>query len=501
MDQTAAARQTDLDPLIRELETRLPNASVEAVRGLTQRLFRRGFKDVLDGRLLSAVAEDVAALYELLDGAGPGQVAVRVAWDPDDASRGVLQTVMEDRPFIVDTLREYLHSLEIDIPHLRHPVVVVDRDASGRVLDVRDRSGDGVRMSVVHIALDGAYDAPTREGLEAEVRRRLAQVEAVTEDFSAMLEQAAAIVGELEEKKREIPWRAPELEEIQELVRWTTDPGLVFLGYRSYSIETDEDGRDWVKADPGSGLGILRDVESSRYHEPQAVQDLPPDLRARVLGGPLLIISKTNAESPIRRQARMDYIGIKRLRGDGTICGEHRFLGLFTAKAFSQDASTIPILRRKLREILQQDGAPRGSHDYNVILQTFNSMPKEELFLASVEEIRSVIEAVMETEGADDVRVTARPDQLGRGVNVMVILPKSRFSGQVRKKLQAALIEAYQGGLLNYHLALGQGDQARLHFYLAHDAEKSDPVDLKAIEAVVRSTVRTWEERARRRVE
>ena len=96
-------------------------------------------------------------------------------------------------------------------------------------------------------------------------------------------------------------------------------------------------------------------------------------------------------------------------------------------------------------------------------------MPKEELFLASVEEIRAVVDAVMDTEGADDVRVTSRPDQLGRGVNVMVILPKSRFSTRVRKELQTALIEAYRGSLLNYHLALGQGDQARLHFYVAYD--------------------------------
>ena len=152
MDQTAAAQQTDLDSLVRELETRLPHASAEAVRGLTRRLYRRGLTDVLNGRPLSGVAEDVAALYELLDGADPKAVSVRVAWDSDDPSRGVLQTVMEDRPFIVDTLREYVHSLDLDMPHLRHPVVVVDRDASGHVLDIRDRSVDGVRTSVVHIA-------------------------------------------------------------------------------------------------------------------------------------------------------------------------------------------------------------------------------------------------------------------------------------------------------------------------------------------------------------
>ena len=490
-----SGQEPDLGPLIREVEARLPEAPPSAVAGLSRRLFSRGYAAIADGLPTGGLADDVAVLYRLVESATGGTIAIRIDWDPEDASRGVLQTVMEDRPFIVDTLREYLHSVGLEVPHLLHPVVVVDRDASGRVVDIRDRSADGPRASVTHMVLDGAHHAPTRETLEAEIRQRLELVKAVTEDFPAMIEQAGTLVGELEAKRLEIPWRSRELEEVQELLRWLVDPGFVFLGYRAYRIEADEAGRDWIHVDEESGLGILRDDTKSKYREPRPLDALPADLRARVLGGPLLIISKTNAESPIRRHVRMDYVGIKRLHPDGTVRGEHRFLGLFTAKAFSQEASSIPILRRKLREILQLEAAPSGSHDYNVILQTFNSMPKEELFLASVEEIRSVIDAVMTTAGADDVRVTARPDQLGRGVQVMVILPKSHFSGQVRRKLQAALIEAYQGGLLNYHLALGQGDQARLHFYLAHDPDEAGPVDLDAVQKQVRSIVRTWEER------
>lgn len=489
------AQPSDLGPLIREVESRLPDAPGEAVRNLSRRIFSRGYTHIADGRPIRALADDVAALYRLVAGAADGEIAIRLAWDEDDPSRGVLQTVMEDRPFIVDTLREYLHSAGIDIPHLLHPVVVVDRDASGRVLDVRDHSADGTRVSVVHIVLDDAHHAEVRETLEAEVRQRLELVRAVTADFSPMIDQVGTLVSGLEAKRIETPWRSAEFEEIQDLLRWLVDPGFVFLGYRAYHIETDDAGRDWIRVDEGSGLGILRDDGKSKYHEPRPLDELPAYLRARVLGGPLLIISKTNAQSPIRRNVRMDYVGIKRLRPDGTVYGEHRFLGLFTAKAFSQDASSIPILRRKLREILQLEAAPPGSHDYNVILGTFNSMPKEELFLASVEEIRSVIDAVMATGGGDDVRVTARPDQLGRGVQLLVILPKTHFSGQVRRRLQAALIEAYRGTLLNYHLALGQGDQARLHFYLAHDPDEVGSVDLDAVQAEVRSIVRTWEER------
>ena len=491
--EQASSTQNRLEAVAETLQRRLPDAPPEAVADFVRRVLARGSGEFVSGRGPEEIADVLRPLYELLDERLPGDVSVRVARDPDDPAIGVIQTVMDDCPFIVDTLREYVHALELHMPHLLHPVVVVARDPSGRVAEVLDRSATGRPVSIIHISTEGFVDLAT-ERMEEEIRNRLRQVQSVTEDFPDMLERAGDVVQELEAKKKEIPWREAELEEIQELLKWMRDPGFVFLGYRRYDIEADDEGRRWIRVDPDTGLGILRDEERSRYSEPRPLDELPADLRARVLGGPLLIVSKTNAESPVRRRAQMDYIGVKRLNADGTVAGEHRFLGLLTAKAFNQDASSIPILRRKLREILQQEGSPKGSHNHNLILQTFNSMAKEELFLSTVEEIRAVIDAVMETEGQDDVRVTARPDSLGRGYNVMVILPKNRFSAAVRRDLQAAIVEAFHGRLLNYHLALGQSDQARLHFYVSLDPDEPPP-DVSKLEAMIRETVRTWSER------
>ena len=490
----ATIQPGSLDELIAALQSELPDAPPDAIAELTRRLLLRGSVEFLAADPLEEVVDTLRRLYRLVDQARPGEVSVRTAWDPENPSRGVLQTVMDDCPFIVDTIREHVHGLGLGIPHLLHPVVSIRRDEDGRILEIADRTAAGHTTSIVHMTMDGVLDDEARARLDDELRSRLTQVTAVTEDFAAMLARADGVIEELEERKAQSDSPSADIEEVQELLRWLKDPGFVFLGYRGYVVETDENGKAFVQAEPGSGLGILRDEDRSAHAEPTAIEDLPPELRARTLAGPLLIISKTNAESPIRRRVQMDYIGIKRFGPGGEMRGEHRFLGLLTAKAFNQDASTIPILRRKLRALLEQEGAPKGSHDYNLILQTFNSMPKEELFLSTVDEIRSVIEAVMETEGADDVRVTTRPDSLGRGHNVLVILPKDRFSAAVRRKLQSVLTETYHGRLLNYHLALGRTDQARLHFYLSHDPEHPRP-DEASLEAIVRETIRSWDEK------
>ncbi len=494
MEQASVVRQK-LDAVLEGLDPERVGASGEVLAEFARRLLVRGSAEFLERRRLEHTVDDVQRLFRLVEETLPEEITVRVRRLSEAGNVAAVETVMADCPFIVNTLREYVHAEGHAIQHLLHPVLSLERDRKNRIVGIGGRTAEGVRTSVVFMTIEGPLDERRRARMEADIRERLGLVRRVTSDFPAMMERGRTIVEELEEKKEDVPWRAGEFKEIQDLLRWLEDGSFVYLGYRAYRIEPDEKGRDWISVERGSGLGILREDMKSRYWERRPVDELAPDLRARVLGGPLLIISKTNAESPVQRRARMDYIGIKRLGPEGEVRGEHRFLGLFTARAYQQDASTIPILRGKLREILESEGVTKGSHDYNLIFQLFNSMPKEELFLASASELTTVINTIMETAGADEVRVSARPDALARGVNVMVILPKHRFSSEVREKIQAELVRTYEGELLNYHLALGEGDQARLHFYLDADLEEAAKVDLRRLEERVRESVRSWEER------
>ena len=74
---------------------------------------------------------------------------------------------------------------------------------------------------------------------------------------------------------------------------------------------------------------------------------------------PLVIVSKTNAESTIHRQARMDYIGVKRVDAAGEIVGELRLIGLFTSQGLRESARQIPLVRRKLESIIAVGGPDR----------------------------------------------------------------------------------------------------------------------------------------------
>ena len=459
--------------------------------------------------LRERTAEDLAALtrgaLDFLKGSRPYRVDVAVV-NPERETQGweapvtVIRTNVSERPFIIDSIREYLNSQGLLIERMVYPMLDVERDAEGRVVAVRPPSDGGTKESLVHCEVSRISDPDVLVEIERELVKRLQDVVRATDDFVPMLGAVDRVIIRLDALAEELPDRRDELEEIQAFLDWLRKGGFVFLGYRAYDMVV-EHGQKSIVVEPGSGLGLLRNEADSRFAAPVPLDELGEGMRELATHGPVLIINKTNAESTVHRRSRMDYIGVKKMDDTGEVVGEHRFVGLFTSKAYAEAAENIPILRNKLSGILKETGARRGTHDYKEIITIFNSLPKEELFLSSAAEVAHDVRTVLTAYTTSDVRVSLRKDPLHRGLSVMVILPKDRFSGSVRKSIEAALVDAYQGEVLNYHLAMGEGDQARLHFYIAGRPDRLESVQSADLEVVIGQLIRTWSDRVQEGLE
>ena len=463
--------------------------------------------DLLDERTAEDLGRMSVDSLRFLERSRPDRVDVEVV-NPDEDRTGwyapvtVVRTNISERPFIVDTIREYISSLDLRIRHFVYPLMTVERDDDGQVVDVSPADPARRSESVVYAEVGRVTNPETLDTLRREIARRLGDVVRATDDFEFMVDKINDVVAELRFRAREVRERQDEFREIKAFLRWLRDDGFVFLGYREYAFEEVEDEATGeretaVCVEPGSGLGILQDEESSTFARPVPFSRLPEEMRQRALFGPTLIISKTNAESTIHRKARMDYIGVKKLRSDGSVAGEHRFLGLFTSKAYSEPARDIPILREKLKTILSRSGVAERSHDYKEIITIFDSLPKEELFLASEEEIETDIRTILTRYNTKGVIVSVRRDALGRGVSIMVVLPRNRFSGDFRRELEERLTTRYDAQILNYHLAMSTGDQARLHFYLGGPDARLDEVAAGELEETVAKLARSWRDEVR----
>jgi len=421
-----------------------------------------------------------------------------------DAPYTVIRLLLHDRPFIVDSVRAELGRHDVELFHLLHPIVSPVRDPSGAVVEL-DVKGERERREAIEMYfIERLEDEEQRADLEGAVTRVLQDVLLATGDYQAMRERALAMreyVAGLRKKSAQGYHRdrGEELEEYGAFMEWLDDENFVFLGYREYDIKAVDEVRS-LQVTPDSGLGILRNIGTSAYDEPVPIADLPEGLRERVTGGRVFVVTKTNAEATVHRPARMDYIGIKKLSDSWQVMGEHRFLGLFTSKAHSTPVEDIPILRRKLRQVLELDDALPGSHDYKGIVAVFNTMPREELFWSDAEQLHRDIRTILGLEQERGVRVTLRPDPLGRGIGVMVIMPRESFNAEVRRNVQRFLARKLAADHVDYNLAMGEDQaQVRFHFFFTTGL-RPDDIDLKALEREVAELARSWSDELRERL-
>ena len=195
-------------------------------------------------------AEDLAArspedlLGALLSGwqfgaeRAPGTTRLRVI-SPSLAEHGwasrhtVIEAVNDDMPFLVDTLTMELNRQGLSLQLIVHPVLVVQRDARGRLQSLRELGADehdtqGLRESWMHIEVDRLVDAAQRAELAAGLERVLEDVRASVRDWQPMLQRLHEAIAELEPPPPTVP--AAQAEECRAFLQWLADDHLTLLG-------------------------------------------------------------------------------------------------------------------------------------------------------------------------------------------------------------------------------------------------------------------------------
>ncbi len=457
------------------------------------------FFNEFDDESLLAIALEA---FKFIQEKAPGDAKVRVynpSYQADgwEAPHTVLELCLADRPFIVDSVRMALRREGYELYHLLHPVFSLERDEAGLISQIRSR-GQGVQEAYELYLIDREDDPKKLAELKELIETVLADVVLATDDYQAMRAKSAELrdyLRHLHEVSAQGYYRnrAEELEEYAAFMDWLDNDNFIFLGYREYDIFDSKQG-PMLQVDAGSGQGILRKMEDSGYRQPVPISEIPEGLRERVTGGRLLIVTKTNAESTIHRPVRMDYIGLKKLSDNWQVRGEQRFVGLFTSKALSTPVEEIPILRLKLRQVIELDKAVPESHDYKQIVAIFNSMPREELFWSDSERLHKDIRTIMGLEQDRGVRLTLRPDPLDRGLAAMVIMPRDRFNTEVRRRIQQLLGQKLSAKHVDYQLAMGEDEaQVRFHFFFITDTSYAE-IDMPGLEAEVTELTRTWQD-------
>jgi len=402
----------------------------------------------------------------------------------------------DDRPFLVESLGIAFAEAGVAVRMIVHPVLHVRRDARGRLVSTHDEAQERSKAESWQLyEIDRLWDAESTSRLAARLQTALEHVQLAVTDWMAMRAKVRRAIEQL----AKVPLRGEQGQQRDEaiaLLDWMEEAHFVFLGYR-YQRLTRGAHRDRLQADQRSRLGIFR-AESINL---AAAETLQGELRDAMRSADPLIITKSALRSTVHRSGHLDHLTVKDFDSQGRVCGEHRFLGLWTATAYFASPDDIPVVRRKVAEVITRFGLDPRSHDGKAVLAVLETWPRDELFQSSPSELVNSVRGVVNLYDRPTTRVMLRHDPLGRFWSCMTFVPRDRYTTEVRLRIEALLARHCDSSDLESQVQIALSNHARLHVMIRGGVEKLSGAQLVALEGEVADAVANWSDHLRSRLQ
>ncbi|MTD56848.1 NAD-glutamate dehydrogenase [Amycolatopsis pithecellobii] len=421
----------------------------------------------------------------------PGRPGVRLL-NPTTTEDGwtreatVVQIVTDDMPYLVDSVTAKLARDGSQVHRLVHPIVVVSRDLTGKLLDIHPDADvaeppeGAAAESWMYVEIDLITDPNRARELETHLTSVLGDVREVVEDTDKMVRAARDVATEVSEKTS------------GELLEWLASGHFTFLGYRYYQLAEGEPGDDGPALRPSlaSGLGVLR-------HDNLAARSLTkgPDATFDTREPQPLVLTQASAPSTVHRPVYPYYVGVRTFDEHGTVTGEHRFLGMFTTSALHEDVLDIPVVAQKVREVIHRAGYPMESFSGQRMLEVLQNWPRADLFSADSDSLYSTAIGAITLSDRRRLRLFLRRDPYGRFYSCLVFLPRDRYTTRSRLAMQEVLLAELEGTHLEYATRVGETALAQIHFTVHTAPGSSLEPDTLRIQEHLNSVVRSWDDR------
>ena len=402
----------------------------------------------------------------------------------------IIEIVNDDMPFLVDSVTTEVNRHGLTLHLIVHPVMSMRRQEDGELADFLDGHVEGMRPeSFIHAEIDRVVSQEQIAALTSGLTRVLGDVRRAVEDWRKMLAQVGETIAEIERSRLPVP--PEEIEEGKAFLQWLADNHFTFLGYRCYDLIQSE-GEDALRPVPHSGMGILRETDSG-LTGPQ-ISVLPLNVRAFAHLPRLLYITKANSRSSVHRPGYLDYIGVKRFDERGEVCGEHRFLGLFTSTAYSAKPSEIPVLRRKTERIIERIGIPPGGHIGKTLLDILETYPRDELFQIGETDLLHIVMGILHLGERQRFRLFVRRDPFDRFISCLIYAPRESYTTDLIKRWQMILEKAFNSGSSEFNVHLSESVLARILITVRSQSRNIPDYDLADIERRLIGAARRWKD-------
>ncbi|QTH71502.1 NAD-glutamate dehydrogenase [Pseudoalteromonas xiamenensis] len=497
MTQNEGQASVILDNVCKLIQKKVHAEHVSLVEKFAKSLYSNMSKEDLVKRNDSDLYGAALSLWNALEKNNTDEPFIRVfnpevAKDGWQSSHTIVEIIVKDMPFLVDSVRMAMNRENIVSHLLLHTPLKLQRNEKGVISAISNLKAEQESTStktVFFIEIDRQTDNKVIERFTAELKSSLSDVSVAVEDWLLIRDKLVEVSKSLPTRPHQCTEH--EVAEASEFLNWLVSDNFTFMGYRQYDL-TPVKGDYELKAVTGTSLGLMKNSEDDAS---LFLSSLPEGARKEARSNNLLVLTKTNSISRVHRPAYIDYVGIKRFDKEGNVIGEDRFIGLFSSNFYNNSARDVPILKSKINRIMEMCDFARGTHAYKAVLNILETYPRDELVQARENELLEVATGVLQVQERDMCRLFVRKDVYGRFFSCMVYVPRERYNTALRRETQVLLANAFGSQeKVEFTTFFSESTLARTH-YIVRVADNNIEINVKDIENNLREAARTWEDK------
>ncbi len=485
-----------LENVSKLIRNKVKGQQTPLVEIFAKKLYQDMAKDDLVNRHDSNLYGAALSLWHSLNQQPMSGTVVRV-YNPElsrngwESSHTIIEIIVRDMPFLVDSVRMALTKLGISSHLLLHCPLTIVRDDKDEIIEFVDNINDAnsPRQTVFLIEVDRQRGQTELSAISSELESVIDDVCGVVDDWQPIRQKLLSIIDEMPSLPK--PNNIDDVDQSIDFLKWLADDNFTLMGYRRYNVVPIK-GDYKIEGDPESSLGLMK---NSKHNKPKLYSSFPTSARRAALSDSLLMLTKTNSKSRVHRPAYIDYIGIKRFDKKGKVVGEDRFIGLYSASFYNDSAVDIPMVKSKLARVMTASGFVKGSHAYKAMINILETYPRDELIQASEDELANTAVGVLQMQERDVTRLFVRNDIFGRFISCMVYVPRERYTTRLRRDTQKVLGKAFGSDeTVEFTTFFSESILARTHYIVRVKNSIAD-VDLKNIEQNLIEAATTWEDK------
>ncbi|MDQ1922744.1 NAD-glutamate dehydrogenase domain-containing protein [Massilia pseudoviolaceinigra] len=399
--------------------------------------------------------------------------------DGRGAQATALLVLNDDMPYLVDSIVMAMRKQRVAVNGVMNSVLAVRRDANGTAVAVGEAGAPLESVVLCLLAEDLGAD---------ELAALVAKLHMVARDAAVVRRDSVAMGDRLTAVAAAAAANGTEGQEVAAFLEWAKNEGFEPFGYAYYVVKP---GVRELERDIPSRIGVLQDTSHPVYGS--CLANIPGDFDTLSKRPDALSIVKADVEGTLHRDQPLDFIGVRDTDAQGNIRGEHCFVGLFTRAATATPLARLPFARGRVAKVLSLAGVRQEGFRAEKFLEILESLPRTEALEADPDWLSQVCSSVVSLYKQPRAKVFARRDVYARHLNVLVYMPRERYSASVAASLAHALKESSGATDVRSQTLVADGPLARVYL-IAHAAR--NPLDLETdIQQPLLSVLDGWHDK------